>query len=73
MGFFDWLFKNKEEKKVDDEVPKEELAPNEEMVQVDHAKNVIRTKCACGHKKAKKTSDGLIKCRRCKSVIGRAV
>lgn len=72
MGFFDFFFGNdKGEKEVQEVEVSEESGV--ENVRVDKKKNIIRTRCHCGHKKAKKTHEGLIKCRRCKSVLGRAV
>lgn len=75
MGFFDKFFGKKKEEKKDEEIQEVPVSeePGIENVQVDKKKNIIRTKCPCGHKKAKKTSDGLIKCRSCKTTLGRAV
>lgn len=72
MKFFKKLFgiKKKEEKEV--EVIEEVVEPGIEKVQVNN--KIIKVKCQyCRHKKARRKGDGTIVCRRCKSIIGRAV
>ncbi len=74
MGLLDFFF-GKDKKEEQDLKTHESpgYEPGIDTVQVDKVKNIVRTKCACGHKKAKVTSDGYIKCRSCKCVIGTAV
>lgn len=74
MGFFNWLFRKKEDIEINNDSTNYETEDKIiETVKVNESKNIIKTKCPCGHKKAKKNNRNEIICRRCKSIIGSVV